>query len=68
MTKIRLAAYSLTGLQTAERIAGILSEKGMECKCYAPEKYCEAGALPIEGGAKAWAKEGFEEADALVFC
>ncbi|MBR0481561.1 MAG: cobalt-precorrin 5A hydrolase [Firmicutes bacterium] len=68
MTKVRLAAYSLTGLHTAEKIAKVLEKKGLECSCFAPEKYCEAGALPIKGGAIAWAKEGFEEADALIFC
>ena len=68
MTKVRLVAYSPAGLRTAEKIAKILEEKGLDCSCYAPEKYCVAGALPIKGGASAWAKEGFEEADALIFC
>ena len=68
MTKVRLAAYSLIGIRTAEKIASILREKGMECLCYAPEKYCEGDVLPIKGGASRWAEEGFKEADALIFC
>ena len=66
--KVRLAAYSLTGLGTAEKIAAVLSDRGMECSVWAPEKYCEDGANPIEGSAMDWAKEGFEKADALIFC
>ncbi len=65
---VRLAAYSLTGLDTAERIASVLSEKGMECSVWAPEKYCDGDARPIEGSAVSWAREGFEKADALIFC
>ena len=68
MKRVWLAAYSFTGLHTAEKIGKILEEKGFECSCHAPEKYCEAGALPIEGPVWAWAKKGFEEADALIFC
>ncbi|MBR0481047.1 MAG: cobalt-precorrin 5A hydrolase [Firmicutes bacterium] len=66
--KVRLAAYSLTGLSTAERIASVLSGKGMECSVWAPEKYCEGDVLPIKGSAMDWAKDGFENADALIFC
>ena len=68
MTKVRLAAYSPSGLVTAEKIAEILEKRGMECSCWAPEKYCNVGAFPIKGGASSWAKEGFAQADALVFC
>ena len=66
--KVRLAAYSLTGLSTAERIASVLSGKGMECSVWAPEKYCEGDVLLIKGSAMDWAKDGFENADALIFC
>ena len=65
---IRLAAYSHLGLETAKTIADVLNKAGHSCECYSSSKYADEGALPIEGGAAAWAKEGFEKADALIFC
>jgi len=65
---VRLAAYSAKGMETEVRIADALKGKGHECLCFASSKYSRGEVLPIEGSAVSWAKEGFEKADALIFC
>ncbi len=66
--RIRLISYTQNGRDTAERIAGVLSAAGHECRRYALPKFLGAGdeALSVKG--PAWAEEGFREADALIFC
>jgi len=66
--KVRLAAYSAKGMETEVKIADVLKKKGHECLCFASSKYSQGDVLPIEGSAVSWAKEGFEKADALIFC
>ena len=64
-----LIAYSLRGCKTALRAAEALSKRGHACRVFASEKHraSEAAEL-LHGTAMDWAKEGFAEADALVFC
>jgi len=52
---IRLLAYSARGCATAARLSDALTARGHDC------------AL-LDCGASQWAKEGFEAADALIFC
>ncbi len=66
--KIRLLAYSALGCATAERIAAALGEEGDACRVFAPEDYCGERSEPLKLRCSEWAREGFEEADALVFC
>ena len=61
-------AYSALGCATAERIAAALRAAGDACRVFAPEGYCGADSEPLKLRCAEWAKEGFEEADALVFC
>ena len=65
---IRLLAYSATGCVTAERIAAALRAEGERCRVFAPAGYCGAESEPLTLRCAEWAKEGFAEADALVFC
>ena len=65
---IRLLAYSAVGCATAERIAAALRAQGDACRVFAPADYCGAEAEPLTVRCAEWAKAGFMEADALVFC
>ncbi len=66
---VRLIAYSRRGCGTALRVAAGLKARGADCSVYASEKNrCGDGVLPLTVSCAAWAKEGFAEADALVFC
>jgi len=66
---VRLIAYSLRGCETARRIALALTARGHACRVYAAEKHrCDESVTPLTGSAADWAKTGFAEADALVFC
>ncbi len=64
---IRLLSYTSAGAALAETMAGKLSGLGHDCTCYAPEKYAPKGTVPLATDSSGWAKEGFAEADALVF-
>ena len=67
--KVRLLAYSVTGCVTAERIAAALTAGGDVCRVFAPADYCVGEtAEPLTVRCADWAKKGFAEADALVFC
>jgi cobalt-precorrin 5A hydrolase len=66
---VRLIAYSLRGCETALRVAGALTRRGAECRVFAAEKHrCSDSVTPLSGSASDWARDGFAEADALVFC
>lgn len=66
---VRLLAYSATGCVTAEKIASALRAQGENCRVFAPADYClGAETEPLTVRCAEWAKAGFAEADALVFC
>ncbi len=65
---VRLLAYSALGCATAERIAEALRAGGEHCRVFAPADYCGADSEPLTVRCAEWAREGFEEADAMVFC
>ena len=65
---IRLLAYSATGCATAEKIAAALRAQGDVCRVFAPEQHCGPDTEKLTARCAEWAKAGFEEADALVFC
>ncbi len=64
-----LIAYSRRGCETALRIAEGLTRRGNACRVWASEKHHASDAVEVLTGACAdWAKAGFAQADALVFC
>ncbi len=64
-----LIAYSARGCETALRAAAALSARGNACRVFASEKHRVSDAVePVAGRCADWAKAGFAEADALVFC
>ena len=66
---VRLIAYSLRGCETALRIADALTLRGDDCRVYASEKNrCSDRVTRLDDSCANWAKAGFAEADALVFC
>ncbi len=66
---VRLIAYSLRGCETALRIADALMLRGDDCRVYASEKNrCSDRVTRLDDSCANWAKAGFAEADALVFC
>ena len=66
---VRLIAYSRRGCGTALRIADALTRRGNSCRVYAGEKHrCDETVTLLTGSCADWAREGFAEADALVFC
>ena len=66
---VRLIAYSLRGCALAERIAESLTRRGEVCRVFASEKNRSSDAVTaLTVPCAQWAKDGFAEADALVFC
>ncbi len=65
---IRLLAYSDVGCATAVKIAAALRAQGDACRVFASADHCSGDAEPLTVRCAEWAKEGFAEADALVFC
>ncbi len=66
--RIRLISYTRNGRSTAQRIAGILTDSGHDCRRFALPKYCSGGDEPLTMKASEWAEEAFREAEALIFC
>ncbi len=67
--KIRLISYSAAGSATAARVAALLEARGDTCRRFAPEAHCaDEKTEPLSVSAAQWGKEGFEEADALIYC
>ncbi len=66
--RIRIVSYSGNGRNTAASIAEVLRAEGHETATYALKKYCADGDKPLMQNAQEWAKEGFSQADALIFC
>ena len=64
-----LIAYSARGCATALRAARALEKRGNACRVFASEKHCVSPSVEkLTGHCADWAKAGFAEADALVFC
>ncbi len=62
--RIRMASYTERGAQTASRIAEAL-RCSHAVEIYA--RYPKKGDLPLDRSAAEWAKDGFQNADALIF-
>ncbi len=66
---VRLIAYSRRGCETAVRIAEGLTRRGNACEVFAAEKHRSAdNVTSLTGSCADWARAGFAEADALIFC
>ena len=64
-----LIAYSARGCATALRAARALEKRGNACRVFASEKHRVSERVePVNGHCADWARAGFAEADALVFC
>ena len=66
--RIRIVSYSAKGRDTAASAAAALRAEGHECSTFALPKYQAKGDEPLSCSAQEWAKEGFSQADALIFC
>ena len=66
--KIRLISFTENGEKCAATIADALEKSGHECRSYALPKYAKDCDVPLDVSASDWAKEGFMQADALIFC
>ena len=62
--RIRIVSYTERGEQTARRIVDAL-QGTHTAESYA--RYPKSGDLPLEMSAADWAKDGFQNADALIF-
>jgi len=65
--EIRIVSYTARGNGTARRVSEILERAGHVCRRFALEKFCTEGDEPLSGSASEWAKDGFENAGALIF-
>lgn len=63
MMKIRAAAFSSRGVETARKIADAIGGVSI----FAPEKFLSDGVSPMECGLAEWTRRSFAEADALIF-
>jgi cobalt-precorrin 5A hydrolase len=64
-----LVAYSSRGCETALRAAAALEKRGNSCRVFASEKHRVSEAVEaLSGPCADWARRGFAEADALIFC
>ncbi len=66
--KIRLVSYTKKGRDTAQKIAEGLAADGHSCRRFAMQKYCSLGDEALTQSSQEWARVGFSEDDALVFC
>ena len=62
-----LISYTARGRALGARVAGILRDEGHGCRTFALPKFCGGSDEPLTLSAPDWAKQGFAEADALVF-
>lgn len=65
---IRIVSYTANGERLARRVADALTQKGHACRRFALPKFIQEGDEPLSGSASEWAKDGFQTADALIFC
>lgn len=64
-----MVSYSARGCGTAGKIAEGMRSREYDCRCFAPAAYCQNPNMePLEQTAPQWTREGFQTADALVFC
>ena len=63
-----LISYTARGRALAARVAHILEAEGHACRTFALPKFCEGADEPLTRSAAEWAKDGFREAEALIFC
>ena len=62
-----LISYTARGRALGARIADLLRTDGHGCRTFALPKFCEGTDEPLTQSAPEWAREGFRQADALVF-
>ena len=65
---IWLLSYTARGRALAARVADILKSEGHGCRTFALPKFAQEGDETLTLSASDWAGQGFEQADALVFC
>lgn len=65
--EIRILSYTNHGEETARCVSLALERDGHRCRTFALEKFCKEGDEPITVSASEWARDGFAEADALIF-
>ena len=66
--QIRIISFTENGEKCASKIADVLVASGHECRSYALPKYARDCDAPLDVSASDWAKEGFMQADSLIFC
>ena len=65
---IWLISYTARGRALAARVADIMKNEGHGCRTFALPKFAQEGDEHLTLSASDWARQGFEQADALVFC
>ena len=65
--EIRIVSYTAHGEETARRVSFALERGGHRCRRFALEKFCKEGDEKLTVSASEWARDGFMEADALIF-
>ena len=65
--EIRILSYTIHGEETARRVSDAMTREGHRCRRFALEKFCKDGDEPMTVSASEWARDGFMEADALIF-
>ncbi len=65
---IWLLSYTARGRALAARVADIMKNEGHGCRTFALPKFAQEGDEHLTLSASDWAGQGFEQADALVFC
>ena len=65
---IWLLSYTARGRALAARVADIMKNEGHGCRTFALPKFAQEGDEHLTLSASDWARQGFEQADALIFC
>ena len=65
---IWLLSYTARGRALAARVADILKSEDHGCRTFALPKFAQEGDETLTLSASDWAGQGFEQADALIFC
>lgn len=65
---IWLLSYTTRGRALAARVADIMKNEGHGCRTFALPKFAQEGDEHLTLSASDWARQGFEQADALIFC
>ena len=64
---VRIVSYTAKGAKTARRVSDALNAQGLSCRRFAKAAFRLDGDEELTVSASEWAKDGFQNADALIF-